>query len=88
MSKLSESEQREEILRNKLELEALIGEPLTSFAYPYGDHDATSKQLAQDLGYPFAVATNSGPLLMHQDPYQIRRIAIFQEPTLLVCGEK
>ncbi|WP_139184349.1 polysaccharide deacetylase family protein, partial [Vibrio cholerae] len=62
LSKLSESEQREEILRNKLELEALIGEPLTSFAYPYGDHDATSKQLAQDLGYPFAVATNSGPL--------------------------
>lgn len=77
LSKLSESEQREEILRNKLELEALIGELLTSFAYPYGDHDATSKQLAQELGYPFAVATNSGPLLMHQDPYQIRRIAIF-----------
>ncbi|EEY46420.1 polysaccharide deacetylase family protein [Vibrio mimicus] len=77
LSKLSESEQREEILRNKLELEELIDESLTSFAYPYGDHNETSKRLAQELGYTFAVATNSGPLLMHQAPHQIRRIAIF-----------
>ncbi|HGF7478565.1 TPA: polysaccharide deacetylase family protein [Vibrio mimicus] len=77
LSKISESEQRDQILHNKLELEELIGESLTSFAYPYGDHNATSKRLTQELGYPFAVATNSGPLLMHQDPYQIRRIAIF-----------
>ncbi|MGL4191280.1 MAG: polysaccharide deacetylase family protein [Vibrio sp.] len=77
LSKLSESQQREQILHNKLELETLIDEPLLSLAYPYGDHDVTSKRLVQELGYPFAVATNSGPLAMHQDPYQIRRIAIF-----------
>ncbi|MGL5108360.1 MAG: polysaccharide deacetylase family protein, partial [Vibrio ordalii] len=77
LSKLSESEQREEISRNKLELEELLGEQLVSFAYPYGDHHAISKQLVHQCGYQFAVATNSGPLLIHQDPYQIRRIAIF-----------
>ncbi|CAH8191344.1 hypothetical protein VAEKB19_2250005 [Vibrio aestuarianus] len=77
LSKLSESEQRKEISRNKLELEELLGEQLVSFAYPYGDHDALSKQIVHQCGYQFAVATNSGPLLMHQDLYQIRRIAIF-----------
>lgn len=77
LSKLSESEQRKEISRNKLELEELLGEQLVSFAYPYGDHDTQSKQIVHQCGYQFAVATNSGPLLMHQDPYQIRRIAIF-----------
>ncbi|ENM5855645.1 polysaccharide deacetylase family protein [Vibrio mimicus] len=83
LSKLSESEQRDEILSNKLELEELIDESLTSFAYPYGDHNGTSKRLAQELGYTFAVATNSGPLLIHQDPYQIRRIAIFPRTNVL-----
>ncbi|MCR9421168.1 polysaccharide deacetylase family protein [Vibrio sp. RM-69-4] len=77
LSKLSESGQHKEISRNKLELEELLGEQLVSFAYPYGDHDVLSKQIVHQCGYQFAVATNSGPLLMHQDPYQIRRIAIF-----------
>ena len=30
-----------------------------------------------EAGYRFAVATNSGPLALHQDPYAIRRIGIF-----------
>lgn len=66
-----------EIKENKEQLEQLIGQPLLSFAYPFGSHNQDSKDLSQELGYPFAVATNSGPLAMHEDPYQIRRIAIF-----------
>ncbi|WP_116474828.1 polysaccharide deacetylase family protein [Zobellella maritima] len=69
--------QHHEIAENKAQLEELIGRPLTSFAYPFGIHNEDSKQLAKELGYPFAVATDSGPLAMHEDPYQIRRIAIF-----------
>ncbi|MFE8731055.1 polysaccharide deacetylase, partial [Aeromonas hydrophila] len=37
----------------------------------------SAKEQAIVAGYRFAVATNSGPKAMHQDPYQIRRIAIF-----------
>lgn len=76
LSQLTDEQQRE-IEDNKQQLESLIGEPLYSFAYPYGDHNQTSKQLAEQAGYHFAVATNSGPLAMHEDRYQIRRIAIF-----------
>ncbi|WP_428776414.1 polysaccharide deacetylase family protein, partial [Vibrio sp.] len=77
LNTLTEAEQRHEIAANKQELEQIIGKPLTSFAYPYGSLNADSKRLAEQLGYQFAVATNSGPLAFHQDLYQIRRIAIF-----------
>ncbi|MDX1719337.1 MAG: polysaccharide deacetylase family protein, partial [Salegentibacter mishustinae] len=74
---LDSDAQRHEIAENKAQLEQLLGQKLASFAYPFGSHNQDSKTLAQQLGYPFAVATDSGPLAMHEDPYQIRRIAIF-----------
>lgn len=77
LSELSYQDQYDEISRNKSQLEHLLGEPLISFAYPYGDHDENSKKIVKELGYQFAVATDSGPLPIHQDLFQIRRIAIF-----------
>ena len=74
---LTEKQQLDEISTNKRQLEEIIGEPLISFAYPYGIHNQVSKEIVQELGYDFAVATDNGPLSMHQDLYQIRRIAIF-----------
>ncbi|WP_022941137.1 polysaccharide deacetylase family protein [Psychromonas hadalis] len=77
LDKLSDVEQQYEIAENKQQLETLLGKKLLSFAYPYGQHNQASKDICKKLGFKFAVATNSGPLLMHQDRYQIRRIAIF-----------
>ncbi len=77
LSKLTPEQQAHEIQENKRQLEALLGHPLLSFAYPYGDMNESAKERAIAAGYRFAVATNSGPKAMHQDPYQIRRIAIF-----------
>ncbi|MFM4813627.1 polysaccharide deacetylase family protein [Aeromonas dhakensis] len=77
LSKLAPEQQAHEIQENKRQLETLLGHPLLSFAYPYGDMDESAKALAMAAGYRFAVATNSGPRAMHQDPFRIRRIAIF-----------
>jgi peptidoglycan/xylan/chitin deacetylase (PgdA/CDA1 family) len=88
LSKLSYKEQKQEIEQNKFELESIIGKPLTSFAYPYGDLDENSKEIARELGFDFAVATNSGPLAFHQDLYQIRRIAIFPKTSVLGLWRK
>ncbi|WP_429075932.1 polysaccharide deacetylase family protein [Aeromonas veronii] len=77
LSKLTPEQQAHEIQENKRQLEALLGHPLLSFAYPYGDLNDSAKEQAIAAGYRFAVATNSGPKAMHQDSYQIRRIAIF-----------
>ncbi|MCF5769068.1 polysaccharide deacetylase family protein [Aeromonas veronii] len=77
LSKLTPEQQAHEIQENKRQLEALLGHQLFSFAYPYGDMNESAKEQAIAAGYRFAVATNSGPKAMHQDPFQIRRIAIF-----------
>jgi peptidoglycan/xylan/chitin deacetylase (PgdA/CDA1 family)/glycosyltransferase involved in cell wall biosynthesis len=77
LSQLTPEQQIHEIQENKRQLEALLGHPLLSFAYPYGDMNDSAKEQAIAAGYRFAVATNSGPKTMHQDPFQIRRIAIF-----------
>lgn len=77
LSTLSPEQQAHEIQENKRQLETLLGYPLLSFAYPYGDMDESAKVQAMAAGYRFAVATNSGPRAMHQDPFRIRRIAIF-----------
>lgn len=77
LSQLSRDEQQQQIEQNKFHLEQLLQTKLCSFAYPYGDHNEESKIIAKQAGYQFAVATNSGPLGLHQDKFQIRRIAIF-----------
>jgi peptidoglycan/xylan/chitin deacetylase (PgdA/CDA1 family)/glycosyltransferase involved in cell wall biosynthesis len=77
LSQLNATEQRKQIIENKQQLEQALGQPLTTFAYPYGDYNKTSKQIVTDSGYQFAVATNSGPLAIHKDKWAIRRIAIF-----------
>ncbi|WP_038175389.1 polysaccharide deacetylase family protein [Vibrio pacinii] len=88
LSKLSYQEQKREIKQNKKALESIIGKKLTSFAYPYGDLDDNSKTIVRELNFDFAVATNSGPLAFHQDPYQIRRIAIFPKTSVLGLWRK
>ncbi|GAB2638661.1 polysaccharide deacetylase family protein [Vibrio panuliri] len=88
LNSLSYEQQKQEIAENKSLLEQVTGKPLVSFAYPYGSLDHNSKQLAQKLGYQFAVATNSGPLAAHQDLYQIRRIAIFPKTTVFGLWRK
>lgn len=88
LSKLTYQEQYQEISENKKHLETLLGEPLTSFAYPYGDLNEDSKKIVQELGYKFAVATNSGPLATHRDKFQIRRIAIFPKTDVLGLWRK
>lgn len=77
LSKLMPEQQAREITANKERLEQLLGHSLITFAYPYGDMNDSAKAQVAAAGYRYAVATNSGPRAMHQDPLQIRRIAIF-----------
>lgn len=77
LDQLPPEEQKREIEQNKRDLESILGHPMLSFAYPFGYLNESAKQAAQAAGYQFAVATDSGPQAMHQDRYQIRRIAVF-----------
>jgi peptidoglycan/xylan/chitin deacetylase (PgdA/CDA1 family) len=67
---------RSEIAGCKADLEEWLGAPVTSFAYPYGATSEAAKLLVKEAGFRYAIATKSGPPVLLEDPYQIRRIGI------------
>ncbi len=77
LDELPKEEQRREILENKKQLEEILGHPILSFAYPFGNLNDSSKQEVKAAGYELAFATDSGPKALHQDCFQIRRINVF-----------
>ena len=88
LDEVPEAEQRREIIENKRALEAILGHPILSFAYPFGNLNDSAKQQAIAAGYQFAVATDSGPRAMHRDPFQIRRIGVFPRTTVFGLWRK
>lgn len=66
---LPRARQRDESLRSRLELERLIGSPVTSFAYPHGAISPETVEVIRDAGYAVAccsksdVATSASPRL-------------------------
>ncbi len=77
LSSLSIGEAKEEIFESKKATEKKLGIKLLSFAYPYGDLNEEVKGLVKEAGYRYGVATDSGPVCISDDLYQIRRIGIF-----------
>jgi peptidoglycan/xylan/chitin deacetylase (PgdA/CDA1 family) len=77
LAKLSEDEAREEILRGKHQLEDLLDEPITLFAYPNGkpgeDYAPLNVQIVKDLGFEAAVSTAWGASNAQTDLFQIPR---------------
>ncbi|WP_320046701.1 polysaccharide deacetylase family protein [uncultured Ilyobacter sp.] len=86
LSRIEPEEAREEIFESKETLENILDKKLISFAYPYGDLNDRVKQMAEEAGYKFAVATDSGSVCFSDDLFQIRRIGIF--PTINSLGFK
>lgn len=63
-----------EIYESKRELEALIGEEVVSFAYPYGGFDEQSASLLHEAGYETAVTTEPGVEFTSGSEFRIMRI--------------
>ncbi len=81
LDKLEEQLVIDEVVGNRQDLEQITGITPASFAYPYGDLSVKTKEIVTKAGYTYAVATDSGPLAMHRDMLQIRRISIFPGTT-------
>ncbi len=76
LSKLTEQEQRAEILDSKSELEDVLGEPVVDFCYPYGDYDLRSRDLVIQAGYSSALTCIRGAANTADNPFEIPRKAI------------
>jgi peptidoglycan/xylan/chitin deacetylase (PgdA/CDA1 family) len=65
LSALSPQQQATELQESKRRLEQLIGDPVTAFAYPYGERRSYGREtpaLLRSAGYSVAVTTDDGPV--------------------------
>ncbi|HPE02794.1 MAG TPA: polysaccharide deacetylase family protein [Burkholderiaceae bacterium] len=77
LTSVSANEARAEIRNNKARLEALLGHPITLFAYPNGgpgrDYAAEHVAMVREAGYAAAVSTSFGTATATTDPFQLPR---------------
>lgn len=68
-----EDVQRWEMFESKKRLEAMLGRPVTTFCYPYGEAGITTPRLAAEAGFSGACATVKGSVTSAADPYKLSR---------------
>lgn len=81
LTKLDAAELREETLQPKQALQDLLGCPITSFAYPYGDYDDRIVAAVKEAGYSQACTCMTGWALKNTDLLRLRRIPVLRTDT-------
>jgi len=79
---------RQELSDSRTTLENLLGNAVSSFAYPYGAWDARCAEAVQQAGYTAACTTRTGWALRDNAPYQLRRLTVFNTDTLSSFARK
>lgn len=74
LPRLTDAELRAELVDAKAKLEDILGHPVTSFAYPYGEWDARVRDAVIAAGYQRACATTRGVVRANTDPFAIPRL--------------
>lgn len=72
---------REEIVMSKQMLEDILKEPVSIFAYPYGETTDSIEGFVRDAGYKAAFATDRAPQDHSENPFRIRRVGVFPNNT-------
>ena len=73
---LPASQQMEEIVGSKSQLENIIGHPVTSFSYPHGEYSVETTELVQKAGFQGASTTNFQCVFPGADPFQLPRFQV------------
>jgi peptidoglycan/xylan/chitin deacetylase (PgdA/CDA1 family) len=77
LARIPREEVERELRNSKSRIEHAINRNVGVLAYPYGGVDETVKAIAEECGYQFGVAVNSGPVHAGRDRMEIRRAQVF-----------
>lgn len=88
LSQANVKEQQDELGRSKDYLEQLLGVPVDSFCYPYGDIDAQAIDSVKQAGYQWAVATHKGLARADDNILALPRVSIIRSNHLLRFYQK
>ncbi|HEY3797713.1 MAG TPA: polysaccharide deacetylase family protein [Caulobacteraceae bacterium] len=79
LSRLSVAEQQREISQGKAALEEMLGEPIRTFAYPFGtraDYTAETAACVRHAGFAQACSNFEGRVRGRTDPFQLPRYLV------------
>lgn len=85
---MSATQKAYELSESKIKLETEFKQPIISYAYTYGDTNPECAEIAQEMGYEYALNTDSGGLYLEEDPYAIFRVNIFPDESLFSLWKK
>jgi peptidoglycan/xylan/chitin deacetylase (PgdA/CDA1 family) len=88
LQKASATTITKELVHSRQELEQILSQPVTSFAYPYGQFNDVTVTAAREAGYQAACTTRAGLVLRDGDQLRIHRIRIFAGDTLSTFARK
>lgn len=71
LTSLSSSQQQQEIVGSRQDIQAWGVGPVLSFAYPYGEYSSTTLDIVENAGFSSAAATIDGYVSPASDPYQL-----------------
>jgi peptidoglycan/xylan/chitin deacetylase (PgdA/CDA1 family) len=76
LSALPEAAQHREIADSRAALERIVGEPVRSFAYPYGDRSPATASIVSRLQFASAVTTDAGVVYNRSPRFELPRTIV------------
>ena len=76
LTRLSDGELSREVAGSRETLERLVGAPVRSFCYPFGDFDDRVVEAVRKAGYRAATVIRGGISKDFSDPFRLKRIAV------------
>jgi peptidoglycan/xylan/chitin deacetylase (PgdA/CDA1 family) len=68
--------QHREIAHSRATLERIVGEPVVSFAYPYGERSQITASIVARIGFASAVTTDAGAASARTPRFELPRLAV------------
>lgn len=88
LPQLSDQDAMRQIRDSRHALEDLLGQPVTAFCYPYGDHQPKHRLMAEACGYTSATTTVRGLARPDDDMFGLPRVGIWRSTHLLKFFQK
>jgi peptidoglycan/xylan/chitin deacetylase (PgdA/CDA1 family) len=83
LTRIPLEERQQEITGSKKEIERRLGASITTFCYPFGDHDKDTAGIVSQAGYALALTTNMGLVKSNDDAQMLKRITIDEDLSLI-----
>lgn len=79
---------KKDLEESRDKIEKITGKKPVSFAYPWGRNNETCRKIVEEVGYKFAVSTESGSSCFSDDLFEIVRVGIYSKDDIKKFEQK